>query len=98
MVHHGQEVASFRIDLNAECTLLQNTCEKLLENLVSRTIIDSLINPTTNESGKAAWSLHDVQQALGTLLNQRTVVSFLENIEQFNELIESLQVEYPEEV
>ncbi|KAI5806084.1 hypothetical protein EDC01DRAFT_626183 [Geopyxis carbonaria] len=95
MFQHHTELRKFAVELKTEYTKFHNTCQNLLEDIVSPEESDELLNPKTPERGTELWSSNDLRKQLETKLRKRTVEAFLNSVFGLEEVLKELYQRFP---
>src|SRR5690554_3986767 len=95
MYHHEAVLQSFKFDLDTEYTKFLNTCEGLLQDLVSPDDLRQLLSPASEEQGESLWASPEIQFALREHLRDRTVSTFIQNVQTMSQVLDELYRIFP---
>lgn len=93
------QLKSFKLELDTEYTKFYNTCEKLLQELddISSTQVQSMLAPSNSNDGPTLWRSQCLEDALYRKLNDKTVISFLANVNAMHVALNELSEYFPVE-
>lgn len=97
MFRYHKQLEGFSLELETEYTKFQNTCENLLQDLVPPLHVQQMVNPRSVSDGQALWRSPKLRHTLNEQLRERTVNSFLKNVEAMEEIITELRRTFPTE-
>lgn len=95
MYRHEAVLKSFKFDLDTEYTKFLNTCEGLLQDLVSPDDLRQVLSPASREQGEALWTSLELQLALREHLRDRTVDTFVQNVQTMGQVLDELYQTFP---
>lgn len=85
---YKRELESIIRRIQAESTILQNTCEKLLENLTTPDELEALIA----EPGGSSWKNHNLNKSLQMFLGS-SYTSYIDSVEDLVKAKRELEIE-----
>lgn len=95
MYRHEAVLKSFKFDLDTEYTKFLNTCEGLLQDLVTPDDLRQLLSPPSEEQGESPWTSLELQFALREHLRDRTVTTFIQNVQTMSQVLDELHRTFP---
>jgi hypothetical protein len=92
MYHYSQLLKEFQIEVDTEHVKFLNTCENILQDVVSPSVLVELLKP-----GSERWGSPDLRKELETQLRERSVKQFLLCVEGLNAVLEDLNRMFPKD-
>lgn len=95
MYGYSEELVCFHLELKTEYEKFQGVCDHLLRDVVDPSVIDNLLQPESEESGKSDWKTHILENVLQEKYRKTAVPVIMQNMKRLLDALQSLKEMFP---